>query len=384
MKTLKKIQLLLMALIVAVGVSSCDEKKSKSRDDDKEETEETEKVKNEFNTGYDVLDEGLRRLNRVCLKGQKADSREELREITREFGKVFGTWERENIEILDSVYEIEDAFYKFDAEIEKMQNAFWEKRRSLIEKEERELEESREPIMAELPDVEEIEIEEVPLEEFVYEPDYLLYEYYKEYYYKRGEIVIDEDGDRHLERIYRRYITDDRLLEKKLEKIYSRRSEPDESKEIKDVSEVMESEAQFGNKDVEGTAYLNTIEVEDMVIVEEKPAEAPKVEQIFTVVEQPASYPGGETALMNWLANNIQYPSMAAEEGAQGRVVVQFVVEKDGRVGQVNVVRGRHPELDKEAVRVVKSIKTRFTPGKNNGQPVRQWFTLPINFKLPQ
>ena len=161
--------------------------------------------------------------------------------------------------------------------------------------------------------------------------------------------------------------------------------EVDESKEIKDVSEVMDNEAQFGDKDVEGTADLNKTEVEDKIIVEEvKPVETPKVEQVFTVVEQPASYPGGEAELLKWISQNIQYPPMAAEEGAQGRVVVQFVVEKDGRVGHVNVVRGRHPELDKEAIRVVKSIKTRFVPGKNNGQPVRQWFTLPINFKLQQ
>ena len=159
---------------------------------------------------------------------------------------------------------------------------------------------------------------------------------------------------------------------------------PDEDKKIKDVSEVMESDAKIGNQDIEGTADLNKTEVEKKVIFEEKPVEAPKVEQVFTVVEQPASYPGGEAELLKWIANNIQYPPMAAEEGAQGRVVVQFVVEKDGRVGHVNVVRGRHPELDKEAIRVVKAIKTRFIPGKNNGQPVRQWFTLPINFKLQQ
>ena len=74
---------------------------------------------------------------------------------------------------------------------------------------------------------------------------------------------------------------------------------------------------------------------------------------------------------------------MAQEEGAQGRVVVQFVVEKDGRVGQAKIARGRHPELDKEAIRLVKSLP-KFIPGKNNGQSVRCWFTLPINFKLQQ
>ena len=225
MKTLKKVQLLLMALIVAVGVSSCDEKKSKSRDDDKEETEETEKVKNEFNTGYDVLDEGLRRLNRVCLKGQKADSREELDEIRKKYGEEFRAWEQKNIEILDSVYEIEDAFYKFDAEIEKMQNAFREKHRSLIEKEEKE---AREQNMAELPEIEEDVEEFLPPtppppspEEVIASEEVcgrlLLCGYYKCFYYRKGR------RDDILEDIYREYITDEKLFEKKLERIYGRR-----------------------------------------------------------------------------------------------------------------------------------------------------------------
>ena len=107
-------------------------------------------------------------------------------------------------------------------------------------------------------------------------------------------------------------------------------------------------------------------------------------DEIFTAVEEKPEFPGGEGELMKWVANNIQYPPAAVEENAQGRVVVKFVVEKDGRVGEVKVVRGKHPDLDKEAVRVVKSIKTRFIPGKNNGQPVRQWFTFPIIFKLQQ
>ena len=314
-------------------------------------TSEKEGVKKEFNTGCDVLDEGLRRLNRVCLKGQKADSREELDEIRKKYGEEFRAWEQKNIEILDSVYEIEDAFYKFDAEIEKMQNAFWEKHRSLIEKEERERaeraeKERKEQIMAELPeeDIEEdIEVFDMPLppppEEVIASeevcPSLLLCEYYKIYYYRE---VRRYDF---LEDIYREYITDEKLLEKKLERIYSRRREA-----LKEHS----------------------------------------LGQIFAVptVDQPASYPGGESALINWLANNIQYPPRAAEEGARGRVVVLFVVEKDGRVGYVEVFSGRHPELNKEAIRLIKSIKPNFIPGKINGQPVRQWFVLPINFKLPQ
>jgi protein TonB len=121
------------------------------------------------------------------------------------------------------------------------------------------------------------------------------------------------------------------------------------------------------------------------IIEEIKKPEPPKEEEnkIFTAVEQKPQFPGGEAALMKWLSSNIQYPVMAQEEGAQGRVVVQFVVEKDGRVGQAKIARGRHPELDKEAIRLVKSLP-KFIPGKNNGQSVRCWFTLPINFKLQQ
>ena len=104
--------------------------------------------------------------------------------------------------------------------------------------------------------------------------------------------------------------------------------------------------------------------------------------QIFAVVDQSASYPGGDAELLKWINQNIQYPPTAVEEGAQGRVVVQFVIEKDGRVGHVEVYSGRHPELNKEAIRLIKSIKPNFIPGKINGQPVRQWFALPINFKL--
>ena len=158
----------------------------------------------------------------------------------------------------------------------------------------------------------------------------------------------------------------------------------DDKKEVKDMSEVQANEAQFGSKDVtEGTNDLNKEQVKEKVIVEEIKTPEPKVEQIFTAVEQKPAFPGGEAALMKWLSSNIVYPVMAQEEGAQGRVVVQFVVEKDGRIGQVKVVRGRHPELDKEAMRVVKSLP-KFIPGKNNGQTVRCWFTLPVNFKLQQ
>lgn len=92
-------------------------------------------------------------------------------------------------------------------------------------------------------------------------------------------------------------------------------------------------------------------------------------------------FPGGQGALMSWVANHIKYPETAAENNVQGKVVVQFVVKKDGSIGDVKVVRSKDPDLDREAVRVVKTFPN-FIPGKMNGQPVNVWYTLPVSFKL--
>ncbi len=130
-----------------------------------------------------------------------------------------------------------------------------------------------------------------------------------------------------------------------------------------------------------GTDDLNVVrEHKDEIIVEEKHPE-PVKEEIFTAVEQMPQFPGGEAELLKYIASHIKYPTMAAENNIQGRVVVKFVVGKDGRVGDVVVVRGKDPDLDKEAVRVVKTLPN-FIPGKMNGQAVSVWYTLPINFKL--
>ncbi|MCM1348399.1 MAG: energy transducer TonB [Firmicutes bacterium] len=103
--------------------------------------------------------------------------------------------------------------------------------------------------------------------------------------------------------------------------------------------------------------------------------------KVFTSVEQMPVYPGGDAALMKWVSDHIRYPSEAQQNGIQGRVVVKFVVAKDGSIGDVEVVRGIDPDLDNEARRVVKTLP-KFTPGKMNGRPVNVWYTLPITFKL--
>lgn len=117
--------------------------------------------------------------------------------------------------------------------------------------------------------------------------------------------------------------------------------------------------------------------------------EAPQAEEyepaidnkIFTAVEEMPQFPGGEAALLSWIADNLVYPAEAAGNNIQGRVVVQFVVNRDGTIGDVKVARGKDPNLDREAIRVVKKLP-RFKPGRMNGQPVNVWYTLPILFKL--
>lgn len=111
--------------------------------------------------------------------------------------------------------------------------------------------------------------------------------------------------------------------------------------------------------------------------------EPPKEEEnkVFDVVEEQPSFPGGQGALMQWLRDNIKYPIIAAENGIEGRVIVQFVVSKSGSISNVNVVRGVDPSLDKEAVRVVSNMPN-WTPGKQNGTTVNVRYTLPVTFKL--
>ena len=111
-------------------------------------------------------------------------------------------------------------------------------------------------------------------------------------------------------------------------------------------------------------------------VVEEK-----KEEEVFQVVEQQAEFPDGQAALFKWLSQNIKYPAVARENNIQGKVILRFIVEKDGSVNGVTVLRGANELLDKEAVRVVKDMP-KWKPGKQRGNSVRSYFTLPVVFKL--
>lgn len=151
-------------------------------------------------------------------------------------------------------------------------------------------------------------------------------------------------------------------------------------KEVKDQAEMIENEAQAGAVDItEGTNDLNKVTITEQVIAEVKVEDEQPMS--IAMVEQKPMFPGGEAAMYKFLSDNIVYPPAAAEEGVQGRVVVEFVVGKDGSIQNVHVVRTRHPALDKEAVRVVKAMP-KWVPGRNNGQPVKVTYTLPVTFRL--
>ncbi len=98
-------------------------------------------------------------------------------------------------------------------------------------------------------------------------------------------------------------------------------------------------------------------------------------------VENKPLFPGGEAEMYKWISSNIVYPLDAAEEGITGRVIVEFVIERDGSISDVIILRGRHPSLDNEAIRLVKAMPV-WIPGYFNGNTVRVKYTLPIKFKI--
>jgi protein TonB len=121
------------------------------------------------------------------------------------------------------------------------------------------------------------------------------------------------------------------------------------------------------------------VEIQDDVpIVVEEPE---KEEEIFQVVEDDPQFPGGMAELMKFLQKNIKYPPVCQEQGIQGRVIVQFVVNTDGSIVDANVVKSVNPHLDKEALRVVGTMP-KWQPGKQRGKAVRVRFTLPVNFRI--
>ena len=154
-----------------------------------------------------------------------------------------------------------------------------------------------------------------------------------------------------------------------------------EDREMKTQEEVVKSDVQISIADVKGTNEETGVDIatlqEHKVIVQEEVKE----EKIFEIVEQPPSFPGGEAAMYEWLSKNINYPVIAQENNIQGRVTCQFVVGRNGEIEDVKVVRGVDASLDKEAVRVIRSMP-KWIPGKQGGNAVKVRYNLPVQFKL--
>lgn len=140
------------------------------------------------------------------------------------------------------------------------------------------------------------------------------------------------------------------------------------------------AQAEAATQPVEAEAVPEAVEVNTE---EQAPqnAEPQSDNKVYNSVEQMPRFPGGEAGLMRYLQGNIKYPPEAAKNDIEGRVIVQFIIDKTGQVGEVKVVRPISEELDAEAVRVVKALP-KFEPGRQDGEAVSVWYTLPINFKL--
>ena len=158
-------------------------------------------------------------------------------------------------------------------------------------------------------------------------------------------------------------------------------SEVKPEEELKSQEDLNKTKTAIGSFDVKGNdeAGGEVLKAKEEI----KAPEPPKVEEekVFDVVEQMPSFPGGNGALFEWLSKNIKYPVVAEENGVQGRVIVTFVVERNGSITDVQVVKSVDPSLDKEAVRVVKAMP-HWIPGKQNGSAVRVKFTVPVTFRL--
>ena len=164
--------------------------------------------------------------------------------------------------------------------------------------------------------------------------------------------------------------------------IIKKDSEVKEEDEIK-LDEVQKSDKAVGAFTVEGNDEVGgaVLKAKEDIAAPEPPKHVVEETKIFTVVEQMPMYPGGDGALMGYLRDNIHYPTVAAENGVQGRVVVGFVVERDGSITDVKILRGVDPSLDREAMRVVKAMP-KWTPGKQNGSAVRVKYQVPVTFRL--
>jgi protein TonB len=142
-----------------------------------------------------------------------------------------------------------------------------------------------------------------------------------------------------------------------------------------------EDDVQLMTADDAAVEIQNEEVVEYVEPVKEEVQEEEAEPEPFVVVEEMPMFPGGDPALLTYIAEHTQYPEVAKENNIQGRVIVRFCVTSKGGVNQVSVLKGVDPELDAEAIRVVQSLPP-FKPGKQGGKPVPVWYSVPITFTL--
>lgn len=150
--------------------------------------------------------------------------------------------------------------------------------------------------------------------------------------------------------------------------------------QIIETLEIVEDDQEIENEvEIEDTEADQHTEIQKVEVKEEE-----EIDEVigFYVIEKKPEFPGGgEAALMKWIVQNIQYPQIAKDMGIKGKVFVQFIIDKDGSVTNAEIIRGVDPSLDKEALRVVKSMP-KWKPGEQRGKAVKVSFQIPINFTL--
>lgn len=189
---------------------------------------------------------------------------------------------------------------------------------------------------------------------------------------ERPQPVRQEDAERVIEKV--------RNSIKFTAPVIRKDNEVNPEDEIKTQEEIMNSKAAIAFANVTGNDENGAVLHKKDILAEEtvRPTEDMKVHEI---VEQMPAFPGGASAMMQWLSSHIKYPTVAEENGIQGRVICSFVVGKDGSISNITVLKGVDPSLDKEATRVIAAMP-RWIPGKQNGQAVNVKYTLPVTFRL--
>ena len=163
-------------------------------------------------------------------------------------------------------------------------------------------------------------------------------------------------------------------------------------KKIGDIKDKFDESEQVENGVIGGDSFAHASETEKVTSavkntaeIGEKAVESSDPKKVFTgkvydLVDEMPSFPGGLEELYKWIDNNVQYPAVARENGIEGRVILKFIVEKDGSLSDSTVIHSVHPIVDREALRLVGQMP-KWNPGKRAGIPVRVRYCLPIKFK---